>query len=219
MSEPKKSSIELWPVENLTPYKLNAKKHDSVQVAKIVQAIQRFGWSDAHAIEVDADGMILSGHGRRLAAMELGMKRVKVQVVTHLSADDARAYRLSVNRVAISDIDPELLREELSTLDASLEGIFDAKELDFMVADMGEMNIDAFVSDMGEVLEDQRLDIEERSARATSDDTRIPLAKAFGFRDIGASGTFAITNLMAKAEAATGLKNDAALIAFASSLE
>ena len=213
-----KSSIELWPIENLTPYKLNVKKHDPVQVAKIVQAIQRFGWTDAHAIEVDKDGMILSGHGRRLAAIELGMKKVKVQVVTHLTPEEARAYRLSVNRVALSDTDTDMLRVELETMDLDLlGGIYDMKEIDFMSADMGTMNEDVFVDDMAEVLEGQKRDIEDRMAKTAG--LRIPVAKAFGFKDIDSAGMFAITHLMAKAEAATGLKNDEALVAFASTVE
>lgn len=210
--------IHIWPIEDLTPYPNNVKKHDPAQVAKIVQAVQRFGWPDTHAIEVDKDGVILSGHGRRLAALEMGLKEVKVHIITNLSPEEAKAYRLSVNRVAVSDIDTEMLKEELAFMDLeNLAGIFDAKEIDFIAADLGDMNDDVFVTDMAEVLEGQKHDIEDRVSKAA--DSRISLAKAFGFKDISSSGMFAITNLMAKAEAATGLKNDEALVAFSSTVE
>ena len=205
--------LERWPIENLIPYELNVKKHDKEQVARIVQAISRFGFDQP--IVVDKNGLIIKGHGRRLAALELGMKTVPVWCRRDLSDAEARAARLSDNRVAISDIDPELLRLELSDLEVDLSGIFDVKELDFAVADLGALNPAAFVTDMGEVLEGQRRDMDERSERANDPSVRIPLAKAFGFKDISSAGQIAIANLMAKAEAATGLKNDEALVAFA----
>lgn len=207
--------IELWPIENITPYELNAKKHPKEQVARIAESIRRNGWTSA--IVVDKHGVIIAGHGRRLAAIELGLKQVPVWVLAHLSPEEVRVLRLADNRVAISDIDSDLLRAELMSLDLDLTGIFDAKELDFMTADLGVMNADVFVDDMAVVLEDQRSDIEARMEKVTG--ARITLSRVFGFKDIPAAGQIAITNLMAKAEAATGLKNEDALVAFAASLE
>lgn len=214
----KEVSIELerWPIANLTPYELNVKKHDSKQVAAIAQAIQRFGFDQP--IVVDKNGVIIKGHGRRLAAIELGMKEVPVWCRRDLSVDEVRAARLADNRVAISDIDTDMLRIELSTLDADLTGIFDAKEIDFVKADLGVMNMDAFVEDMNEVLEGQRQENEERQEKLIGATARVALAKAFGFKDISAAGHIAIVNLMSKAEASTGLKNDEALVAFCSNL-
>lgn len=215
----KEASIELerWPIENLIPYDLNVKKHDKEQVSRIVQAISRFGFDQP--IVVDKNGLIIKGHGRRLAAIELGMKTVPVWCRRDLSADEVRAARLADNRVAISDIDPEMLRLELGDLEADLSGIFDLKELDFAVADLGTMNLDVFVTDMGAVLDEQRRDMDESADRARDATVRIPLSKAFGFKDISLAGQIAIANLMAKAEATTGLKNDEALVGFAAALE
>jgi len=136
-----------------------------------------------------------------------------------LSPDEVRAARLADNRVAISDIDPEMLRVELGDLDADLTGIFDLKELEFAVADLGLMNADAFVTDMGAVLEEQRRDMDERTERATDASVRVLLSKAFGFKDISSAGQIAIANMMAKAEAVTGLKDAEALVAFAATVE
>jgi ParB-like chromosome segregation protein Spo0J len=215
----KEASIELerWPIEHLIPYDLNVKKHDKEQVARIVQAISRFGFDQP--IVVDKNGLIIKGHGRRLAAIELGMKTVPVWCRRDLSADEVRAARLADNRVAISDIDPELLRLELGDLDADLSGIFDVKELEFAVADLGIMNPDAFVTDMGAVLEEQRRDMDERTERAKDAGVRVPLSKAFGFKDISSAGQIAIASMMSKAEAVTGLKDAEALVAFAASVE
>jgi hypothetical protein len=211
----KELKIEFWPITNLTPYDNNAKKHDPAQVARIADAIRRTGWDQP--IVVDKDGVIIKGHGRRLAALELGLTKVPVVVRYDLTHEQAKVARLADNRVAESDIDPEMLRAELASMEESMVGIFDLKELDFMSADLGAMNDDVFVDDMGAVLEGQRHDIEQRMDAAAG--KRIPLAKAFGFKDIGSDGMFAITHLMAKAESSTGLKNDAALVAFASTVE
>jgi hypothetical protein len=212
----KKLDIKLWPIGDLTPYELNVKKHDREQVARIVQSISKFGWDQP--IVVDKHGVIIKGHGRRLAALELGLKTVPVLVRADLNPEQVRAARLSDNRAAISDIDPEMLKLELASLDLDLDGIFDAKELDFISADLGTMNEEMFVTDMDQVLADQKKDIDARMEKVSGADTRMPIAKAFGFKDISAAGKLAISNLMAKAEAATGLKNDEALVAWAAGI-
>lgn len=216
MSKPE-LKIVLWPIENLTPYENNAKKHPKDQVARIAESIRRHGWTSA--IVVDGNGIIIAGHGRRLAALELGLPKVPVIVMANLTPDEVKAARLADNRVGISDIDSDMLRAELMSLDMDLRGIFDEKELDFLSADLGTMNTDAFVTDMGAVLDGQREDIADRMEKSTGADARVSLFRAFGFKDIPADGQISITNLMAKAEAATGLKNEAALVAFAASLE
>lgn len=217
MSKTPEIKIEQWPIEHLTPYELNVKKHDKAQVAKIAASIAKTNFHQP--IVVDRDGVIIAGHGRRLAAIELGLKVVPVVHRKDLWGDSARAARLADNRVALSDIDTEMLRVEMADMDTSyLEGIFDSKELDFATADLGAMNEGVFVEDMGLVLEEQKADLEARTEAAVGEGTRVPLTKAFGFKDISSAGKLAITNLMAKAEAATGLKNDEALVAFAGAL-
>jgi hypothetical protein len=208
---------EAWPIENITPYRLNVKKHEADQVSRIAASISKFGWR-GNPIIVDKNGVIIAGHGRRLAALELGMKKVPVSVAADLSDDEVRALRLADNRAAISDTDTDMLRIELGEFDAAdlLGGIFDAKELDFVQADLGTMNMDAFVTDMGEVVADQRATEVERSEKMA--EQRVSLTKAFGFKDIEASAQIHITRLMGKAEAATGLQGSEALALYAASL-
>lgn len=218
MTEPitKVSKVESWPVSHLIPYELNVKKHEKEQVARIVASIQRFGWRGA-PIVVDRDGVIIAGHGRRLAALELGMSHVPVVVASDLSPEKVKALRLSDNRSAISDIDSDKLRLELEDISVEdLEGIFDLKELEFLDKDPFEINEDAFVDDMDKVLTDQREETAEKAAAAS--EARVPLTKAFGFKDIPVTGQIAINRLMAKAEAVTGLTGGEALTEFAGSL-
>lgn len=213
----KVTAPEAWPIENITPYRLNVKKHEAEQVSRIAASLARFGWRGS-PIVVDKNGVIIAGHGRRLAAIELGWKTVPVSVAADLSEDEVRALRLADNRAAISDTDTDMLRVELGEFDSAslLAGIFDSKELDFVQADLGTMNIDAFVTDMGEVVADQRAAEVERSEKMA--EKRIPLTKAFGFKDIEADAQIHITRLMGKAEKATGLQGSEALAVYAASL-
>lgn len=213
----KAAAPEMWPVEALTPYRLNVKKHEKEQVTRIAESMSRFGWK-GNPIIVDADGVIIAGHGRRLAAIEIGMKEVPVVVAKDLTPEQVRAYRLADNRVAQGDIDNEMLKLELEDFDSDLllKGIFDDKELSYMSADLGSINEDAFVDDMDVVLVDQKRDMEERVEKAS--EGRVPIAKAFGFKDMPADAQIHITRLMAKATAATGLEGADALAVYAASL-
>lgn len=214
MSKDWQPKIELWNIDDLIPYELNVKKHEKTQIAAIAAAIQRHGWDVP--IVVDRDGVIIKGHGRRLAAKELCLKKVPVIKRSDLTPDQVKAARLADNRVALSDVDPEMLRAELATIEEDLTGIFDAKELEFLNADLGEMRTDAFVTDMDAVVSDQKEDLGKRADAAAK--ARVPLSKAFGFKDIPTTGQLAITKMMAAAELATGLKNEEALIAWADGL-
>lgn len=209
--------ITHWPIEDITPYEMNVKKHDIAQVSGIANAIRRFGFDQP--IVVDRNGVIIKGHGRRLAAIELGMKTVPVWHRKDLTVEEARASRLADNRVAQSDIDTEMLRTELSTMEIDMTGIFDEKELEYVKADLGEINTGAFVEDMDAVLEDQRKENEEREEKLIGAEVRVPLAKAFGFKDVSVAGHFSITRFMSKAEGKTGLTGDLALLAFFKSME
>ena len=65
---------ELVNIENLTPYKNNAKKHPQQQIDNIAKSIIDFGWQQP--IVADAYGVIIIGHGRWMAAKQLGIERL-----------------------------------------------------------------------------------------------------------------------------------------------
>ena len=205
---------ELWPIGHITPYELNVKKHEREQVARICESINKFGFDVP--IVVDKHGVIIKGHGRRLAAIELGMKEVPVIVRDDLTPEQVRAARLADNRVAQGDIDSEILKMELEGIESLLGGIFDAKEIDFMTADLGEVNADAFVEDMDKVLDEQKRDMDDRARRAAEE--RVPLSKAFGFKDVPASAQIHITRLVAKAQQTTGLEGGDAVAVYMAAL-
>lgn len=115
MGASKPLQIEMWNVDRLVPYERNARTHSEEQVAQIAMSIQEFGFTNP--ILVDADDGILAGHGRLLAARDLGMTEVPVVVLNHLTPVQRRAYVLADNKLALNaGWDEELLRDEMMSL-------------------------------------------------------------------------------------------------------
>ncbi|MBP4452162.1 ParB N-terminal domain-containing protein [Acinetobacter baumannii] len=202
--------IQQWNVDEVKPYELNAKIHDKAQVERIAQSIKEFGWDQP--IVVDKEGVIIKGHGRREAALLLGLKVVPVLVRSDLDEHQVRAARLADNRVAIGDIDTDLLQKELQTLNFDLEGIFDKKELNFVVADLSGMNVDSIVLDLDSEIAKQTEEtikkIEETDARA------VRIDKALGFKEIKGEDERFVAQFMAVAEGETGLEGADAFIEY-----
>jgi ParB-like chromosome segregation protein Spo0J len=71
--------IETWPLERLKPYARTAKTHGSDQVAKIAGSMAQFGWTVPCL--VGEDGELIAGHGRELAAEQLGLTEATVIVL------------------------------------------------------------------------------------------------------------------------------------------
>jgi ParB-like chromosome segregation protein Spo0J len=65
-----------------------------------------------------ADGIIIAGHARLLAARKLGLTEVPVIVLDHLSETQRRALIIADNRLALNaGWDEEMLRVELAALE------------------------------------------------------------------------------------------------------
>jgi DNA modification methylase len=128
--------IEQRPIEKLIPYINNSRKHSDEQVAQIAASIKEFGWTNP--ILVDGDNGLIAGHGRLLAARKLGMDKIPVIELAHLSENQKKALIIADNKLALnSDWDNNLLMIELSELnnddyDLSVLG-FDQDELDALL--------------------------------------------------------------------------------------
>lgn len=132
--------IEIWPIERLRPYVNNARTHDADQVTKIAASITEFGFTNPILVD-SADG-IIAGHGRLMAADQLGMPELPVIVLDHLTDAQRRAYILADNRLALdAGWDEALLASEMAALqeedfDLELTG-FTAEEIeDLLDADL-----------------------------------------------------------------------------------
>jgi len=128
--------IEQRPIEALIPYINNSRKHSDEQVAQIAASIKEFGWTNP--ILVDGTNGLIAGHGRLLAARKLGMDKVPVIELAHLSDTQKKALIIADNKLALNaDWDTQLLTIELNELlndDFALDILgFDPKELDALL--------------------------------------------------------------------------------------
>jgi ParB-like chromosome segregation protein Spo0J len=107
--------IERWPLDRLIPYARNPRTHTEEQVAQIAASIAEFGF--VNPVLVGADGVIIAGHARVMAARKLGLGEVPVIVLDHLSQAQRRALVIADNRLAENaGWDEEMLRVELEAL-------------------------------------------------------------------------------------------------------
>ncbi|BEC24313.1 tail fiber assembly protein [Escherichia coli] len=90
MSE--KLKIVYRPLQELSPYAHNARTHSTEQVAQLVESIKQFGWTNP--VLIDEKGEIIAGHGRVMAAEMLKMDSVPVIVLSGLTDEQKKAYRL-----------------------------------------------------------------------------------------------------------------------------
>ena len=121
------------PVAALRPYPGNARTHSKRQVRQIADSIRRFGFTNP--VLVGDDGEIIAGHGRVMAAKELGIAAVPTVRLAHLSPEERRAYVIADNKLALNaGWDVEILAIELQALtelefDVTLTG-FSLAEID-----------------------------------------------------------------------------------------
>lgn len=107
------------PTADLVPYAGNAKEHPEWQVEQIANSIDQFGFDDPIGVWHDKDGrpIIVEGHGRLLAAKQLGIEEVPVIALDHLDDEGRRAYTLAHNQTTLtSGFDEDMLSKELEKI-------------------------------------------------------------------------------------------------------
>jgi ParB-like chromosome segregation protein Spo0J len=121
------------PLAELIPFARNSRTHSDAQIAQIAASIRVFSFTNP--VLTDELGGIIAGHGRVLAARQLGLAEVPCIELRGLSEVQKRAYVIADNKLALNaGWDTELLAVELQGLadegyDALLTG-FDQGELD-----------------------------------------------------------------------------------------
>ncbi len=107
-------NIELRPLAEIKPYEKNPRLNDAA-VEAVARSIREFGFRQP--IVVDQQNVIIVGHTRWKAALQLGLERVPVHVACELTPEQAKAYRIADNATAdLATWDLELLPAELSEL-------------------------------------------------------------------------------------------------------
>ena len=134
-----KPTIEHLAIDALIPYARNSRTHSAEQVAQVAASIREFGFTNP--VLIDGEGGIIAGHGRVMAARQLGLAEVPCIRLAHLSEAQRRAYVIADNKLALNaGWDEEMLALEFKDLsdmgfDLSLTG-FDLGDIDEMLADL-----------------------------------------------------------------------------------
>jgi DNA modification methylase len=135
--------IKLVSVGKLHRNKRNCRTHSKKQVRQIANSIRRFGWT--YPILTDENTIILAGHGRYDAALQLGLREVPIIELSGLKDAEKRALALADNQIpARAGWNRQLLAEELGDLatllpecDLSLEITgFETAEIDSLLGDL-----------------------------------------------------------------------------------
>jgi hypothetical protein len=85
-------------IEVLRSDPASPRSHSPKRVRQLARSISAFGFNVP--ILVDATLRIIAGHGRLLAARELGWREVPTILLAHLSEAKARAFMIADNRLA-----------------------------------------------------------------------------------------------------------------------
>ncbi|TXM99652.1 DNA methylase N-4 [Methylobacterium sp. WL64] len=108
-------SITHQPIGDIQPLDRPLRRRGKGQVERLAGNIERFGC--CVAILVTSSGGIIDGHAIYEACRRLKHATVPTIVIDHLTGDEVRALRLSLNRIAESSTwDPEVLAGEFAHL-------------------------------------------------------------------------------------------------------
>ncbi len=152
-------NVDLVQIDSIVGYARNPRRNEKA-IPKVKSSLKEYGFRQP--IVVDADGVIVVGHTRWMAAKELGMTEVPVHVAENLTPAQIKGYRIADNRTAMeSEFDDELLAIELQDLldakfDLDLTG-FDGTEIDDLLKKPVEIG-----DDKTESLADKSEDCQEK---------------------------------------------------------
>lgn len=110
------AEVQEVAVSSLVPYERNAKIHGQDQIKKLKDSINEFGFLTPCLI--DREYNIIAGHGRVMAARELGFESVPCVFIEGLTEAQRRAYILADNRLGeLGEWNFDIVNEELLALD------------------------------------------------------------------------------------------------------
>jgi len=158
--------IEEIRIDEISNHERNPKQHPDKQIRLLEESIKRFGWTNP--VILSADNIILAGHARVKAAIELGQDTIPC-IRTKLSGAEADAYLLTDNRLSdIAPYDRDILAELLSDIPSDLAEItgFDQIQIDTLLSGEDIPDIDKFISDSQPEEPREEVDAEPQIDRA-----------------------------------------------------
>lgn len=139
--------VKMIKVEELTPYENNPRKNDEA-VEYVANSIKEFGFKVP--IIIDKNGVIVAGHTRYKASLELGLKEVPCIVADDLNDEQIKAFRLADNKVG------ELAGWDYDLLNIELDDILDINMEDFGFLKQEDVNLDDFFEEKEQTGEEKK---------------------------------------------------------------
>lgn len=171
------------PVEDLVPYENNPRVISPEAVNACAESMRQCSALDP--IEVDENNVILSGHTRRLALMQLNVDMADVVRYTGLTEEQKQKYRLLANKTGemtgwdFSKLEQELLEVDFGDFDFDFDI---SKDGDAGVSYIDSLMEDGFVKDSEKkefsVTFTFPVEYEEEIKGYISDNTKEPLERA-----------------------------------------
>ena len=138
------------PIDEVTPYENNPRNNEAA-VKAVAASIREFGFKVP--IVIDSNGVIIAGHTRHKAALQLGLETVPAIRADDLTDEQVQAFRLADNKTAeLAEWDFDKLNAEL----AQLSGI-----------DMSQFGFEPTEPDAGEITEDDVPEIDDEAEPIT----------------------------------------------------
>ena len=101
----------------LTPYENNTRKHTPEDIEQIKASIQADGFNDPLGIWGEKN-LIVEGHGRQIAALEMGLDKVPCIRLDHMTETQRRDYAIRHNFTSDqSEFNFSKLGEEIAALE------------------------------------------------------------------------------------------------------
>lgn len=108
--------IDWVPIVDLKPDPKNRNKHSPEQITRLVKLINYQGWRWPIVVSKQ-DGRIKAGHGRLLAAKQMGLQTVPVSYQDFLTEEQAKAFQVSDNEISRwAELDLPGLNEDIGGL-------------------------------------------------------------------------------------------------------
>ena len=122
--------------DELTPYEGNTRRHNPEDIDQIKESILADGFNDPIGVWGEKN-IIVEGHGRQIAAIELGLEKVPCIRLDHLTDKQRRDYAIRHNFTSDqSEFDYDKLRREIAALE--LQGL-DMSYLDSLQSELGDI--------------------------------------------------------------------------------
>ena len=152
----------------LIPYENNP-RDNRLSIEKLKDGIRAVDY--INPILVDQNYVILAGHSRREAAVELGLDKVSYIMFDDLTEPQKKLYRIMDNKIGEFSVwDEDRLKEEL-------ESLLD-EDIDITLAGFTDVDLTALLKDLDDDLED----IEEPE-KITEEKTTLPMLR-FGSNSV-----------------------------------